>query len=94
MCQKRLTLNEGKTFPLTDAEKAAIGDPAINEVHYCTPCLNLMEKPENRITGAQLLKGMYEMRLRQTGVSAVNARRMAQRYYAKLLEPKKPKRLH
>jgi len=94
VCQKRLTLKEGKTFLLTDEEKAAIGDQAVDEVYYCTPCLNLMEKPENQKTGAQLLKGMYEMKLRRIGVGRVNARKMAQRFYEKLIESKKPKNLH
>lgn len=55
----------GTTFQLTEEEKSVIGSQAPDEVFYCQPCLTIMQ---DREAGAQLLKGLYEMRLKELGV--------------------------
>jgi hypothetical protein len=79
----------GESYTLTKEEK--ITEQAPDELHYCSACLKIMK---NRESGAQLLKGLYEMQLRESGVNSNIARRMAQRLYAKLIELSKPKNLH
>jgi hypothetical protein len=75
---------------LTPEEKKAFPDPAKvpDEVSYCTPCLRVMK---DRASGAQLLKGLYEMRLRELGVN--NAAKLAEAYHKVLLKIP-AKRLH
>jgi hypothetical protein len=84
ICQNEVDFS-GKTFTPTNEEKQAIGNQPI---HYCSSCLGLMEKPQNKEEGAQLLKGLYEMELRKRGVKAVNARKMSQLFYEKLIGSK------
>ena len=55
----------GKTFELTEEERELIGPQAPQEVYYCPPCLRVMS---DRDSGAQLIKGLYEMRLKELGV--------------------------
>ncbi len=76
----------GKSFELTAAEKAVLPDPP-DEVHYCGPCLKVMEDP---VAGAELLKGMHEMKLRELGVEQADQR--AEAFRAKLV--KTAKKLH
>jgi hypothetical protein len=71
----------GKTFTLTAEERASIGPQAPEQVDYCSACLNVFE---DRDSGAQLLKGLYEMQLRQHGVP--NARERSEKFHAKLLQ--------
>jgi hypothetical protein len=71
----------GETFVLTADEKAAIGPEAPDEVFYCHPCLKVMQDREG---GAQLLKGLYEMSLREAGVGP--AKEMASRFHDRLLK--------
>jgi hypothetical protein len=73
---------QGKTFPLTDADRQAIGPDAPEVVHYCQPCLRVLT--QSRESGAQLLKGLYEMQLHLRGVA--NAREIAQTFHDKLLK--------
>jgi hypothetical protein len=74
---------QGDTFTLTEEEKAAIGPTAPDEVSYCSPCLRVMQ---DRTTGAELLKGLYEMLLRESGV--VEHGVLSQRLYDRLIKPK------
>jgi hypothetical protein len=69
----------GETFTLTEEEKAAIGPSAEDEVYYCKPCLKVMQSREG---GAQLLRGVYEMRLREIGVARSEV--LAEQLYNKL----------
>lgn len=84
VCQR--SFEDGKTFVLTDEEKAAIGEDAPDELSYCSACLKVMET--DREGGAQLLKGLYEMDLREKGFPANLARTMATRFYGKLINKK------
>jgi hypothetical protein len=84
VCQKPYEVG-GKTFVLTDEEKALMGDDAPDEVSYCSACVKVME---DRTSGAQLLKGLYEMQLREAGVTSGNARKMAQRFHGALTKAK------
>lgn len=79
----------GESFTLTKEEK--VTEQAPDELHYCSACLKIMKSRES---GAQLLKGLYEMQLRESGVNSNIARKMAQRLYMKLIELSKPKNLH
>ena len=72
--------HEGTTFTLTAEERQALPPDAPGTVHYCKACLRVME---DRETGAQLLKGTYEMKLRELGVP--RAREIAEQFHAKLL---------
>lgn len=81
VCQRSFV--EGKTFLLTAEEKAAIGSEALNEIHYCLACLKVMQDP---VTGPQLLKGFYEMSLREAGVPQEAASKMAARFHKKLID--------
>lgn len=71
----------GETFHLTAEEKAAIGPEAVGSLYYCQPCLKIMH---DRQKGAQLLKGLHEMRLRELGV--VEAEEIANRFLETLLK--------
>jgi len=86
VCQKEFE-SGGKTFVLTDEEKKAIGESASDEVDYCGPCIKVMEDQE---AGAQLLKGLYEMGLRETGVPGTMTRTMSDRFYQRLIKRGKP----
>lgn len=81
VCSKSFV--DGKTFTLTEEEKLAFPDyeTAPDEVSYCASCLRVMS---DKISGAQLLKGLYEMRLRQRGVS--RARERADVFHNQLLK--------
>jgi hypothetical protein len=81
VCQKER--EGGETFVLTDEEKAAIGPTAPDEIYYCKPCLKVMQ---DRQGGAQLLKGLYEMGLREAGVG--QAQELAKRFHTNLLKGK------
>lgn len=70
----------GKSFTLTPEEMAAAGPDAPQEVHYCRHCIKVME---DRESGAQLLKGLYEMQLTARGVP--NAKAISERFHAHLL---------
>lgn len=80
----------GRSFEITAEEKAAFppGDDIPERVHYCSSCLRIME---DREAGAQLLKGLYEMQLRQRGVR--NAKQLAETFHASLLK-NTSKKLH
>lgn len=54
------------------------------EYVYCRPCWKTMTNPA---TGPQFMKGLFEVRLRQLGVS--NAEAMATEYLKRLLEMRK-----
>lgn len=70
---------QGTTFTLTPEERQAIpGAP--ETVHYCKACLRVMK---DREAGAQLLKGAYEMKLRELGVP--RATEIAEQFHVKLL---------
>jgi len=71
----------GKTFTLTPEELEAAGPEAPKEVHYCKHCLRVMQ---DRESGAQLLKGLYEMQLLARGVP--NAKALSESFHAKLLQ--------
>jgi hypothetical protein len=72
----------GQTIRLTEDEKVE-GLEAPEEVDYCASCFKVMS---DREAGAQLLKGLYEMKLKELGV--VNAKAMSDVYYQKLIERK------
>lgn len=78
VCENPFT--EGKSFTLTPEEREAIGPDAPQEIHYCKHCLRVMEDKES---GAQLLKGLYEMQLAARGVP--NAKAISERFHAELL---------
>jgi hypothetical protein len=69
----------GKSFTLTPEEQKVLG-PNVKEVHYCAACLRVSV---DRESGAQLLKGLYEMRLRELGVP--RAKELSEEFYTKLL---------
>ena len=71
--------NEGTTFTLTPEERGSFPNSP-ETVHYCRACLRVMQ---DRETGAQLLRGFYEMRLRELGVP--NAREAADQFHKKLI---------
>lgn len=73
----------GQAFILTPEEREALGPQAPEEVFYCSACLKVMR---DREAGAQLLKGLYEMRLREIGVA--DPSEAAYRLYVKLVGPK------
>lgn len=73
----------GEVFILTDEERSAIGPEAPEELYYCRPCLRVMQ---DRQGGAELLKGLYEMNLREAGVA--DPQRFAERFHATLLKDK------
>lgn len=75
--------DDGTTYQLTREERLALGEHAVDEVFYCTPCHKLMQDPT---AGAQLLKGMYEMTLRQFGVGG--AEKLAQEFHTILRKKK------
>jgi hypothetical protein len=77
----------GESFTLTAEEKALLKD-APDVVHYCRPCSKVMKDKQ---AGANLIKGLYEMKLRELGVN--QASRRAQLFYDKLLTATS-KRLH
>ena len=87
VCQKPFE-EGGKVFTLTAAEKKAIGKNASDEVAYCSACIKVMEDPH---AGAQLLKGMYEMQLREAGVPESSLQRLASRFYKILVKGNKGK---
>ena len=67
---------------LTSEERSAIPQ-APEIVFYCLACLRVMRDKE---AGAQLLKGLYEMQLRQLGVPGAQER--AQLFYDRLTQGK------
>ena len=79
----------GESYTLTKEEKLTKEAP--DELHYCSACIKIMK---DRESGAQLLKGLYEMQLRKNGVNGNTARQMSKKLYAKLIELSKPKNLH
>jgi len=76
--------DKGTTYQLTPEEKQALGAHSVDEVFYCDPCHKLMQDPT---AGAQFLKGMYEMTLRQFGVG--EAEKLAQDFHTLLRTTKK-----
>ena len=77
ICTRATTI---KPFTLTPAEKDAIGPDAPDEIYYCKHCLKVMEDKES---GAQLLKGLYEMQLASLGVP--NAKEISEKFHAELV---------
>ncbi len=64
---------------LTEVEKTTIrnlGQQPPDEFVYCRPCMAIIS---NRESGAQLMKGVLQAKLRAAGV--VDAERRAQMYY-------------
>lgn len=55
----------GTRFDLTPEEKVLIGPDAPDYVDYCASCLRVTQ---NLQQGANLIKGMYEKRLREQGI--------------------------
>lgn len=72
--------HEGTTFVLTPEERLA-SPKAPESIHYCKACLRVMQ---DREAGANLLKGFYEMHLRELGVP--NARAAADGFIKRLLQ--------
>lgn len=80
LCCVCTKVTPGKPFILTEEEKAAIGPDAPEAVYYCKQCLKVMESIDS---GAQLLKGLYEMELASFGVP--NAQELSEKFHAQLL---------
>jgi hypothetical protein len=70
-----------KVIVLTATERATIlklGQDPPTEYVYCRPCMSILS---NRERGAQLQKGVFQARLRASGVAAEEAERRAQKLY-------------
>ena len=80
VCERSLDEKDGVTYALTAEEKALMSE-APDEVHYCVSCHHVMQ---DRQAGADLLKGMLEMRLRLLGVG--NAKKLADTFRENLLK--------
>lgn len=68
---------------LSDLEReqiVAAGQEALDEYIYCKPCWRTLS---NKATGPSLMKGLFQIRLRQLGVS--NAEQIAQQYFNNLV---------
>jgi len=68
---------------LTDLERKQIldtGQEPLDEYAYCKPCWRTMS---NKATGTALMKGLFQIRLRQLGVP--NAEQVAQKYHDDLV---------
>jgi hypothetical protein len=79
MCGREFPV--GKSFTLTEAERALMGPNPPTEVHYCKPCLGVAE---NLQQGSQILRGLFERNLRAAGVP--NATAMADLFHKRLLQ--------
>jgi ferredoxin len=69
---------------LTDEEKQVLaesGQTPPNEFVYCKPCWNTLQDP---VSGPMLMKGLFQMRLRELGVSS--SERLADEYHAALIK--------
>lgn len=79
LCDRPFTT--GKTYDLTEAEKALIGEDAPKSFSYCDGCLRVAQ---NLKQGAQVLRGYYERRLRERDVP--NAGHLADQFHQRLVE--------
>jgi len=58
-------------------------DPVPTTLFYCKPCWNLLKNPER---AAQLMKGMAQQHLQQSGLAHAEAEKLAEEYRQKLLK--------
>ena len=79
ICNRQKEESEGKTFVLTDAEKASlvkIRQSPLDKYFYCRPCFRMISDPEK---AAQLIKGVVQVSLTAQGNPKAEA--IATRYY-------------
>lgn len=84
--------SERKAIKLTEDEQkfvlASTGEDPPDEYIYCKPCMRLLQ---NRLSGAELLKGNFLINLREAGVP--NADKVADRYFKWLIKKAAPEPL-
>ena len=90
ICGRERERRTCKVIKVTEAERQQItdiGQTPLDEYIYCNPCWRAIS---NRLTGPQLMKGLFLVRMRHLGVP--NADHLANQYYANLLAkmPKDP----
>ncbi len=87
ICGQRRLEEQCHIIVLTHEEKAALlanNTTPPKECVYCKPCWNILKDP---ITGPTLMKGLFQIQLREIGVPQAEGR--ARRYHAALLEKMK-----
>lgn len=90
VCNRNRPRPDCEVVVLTEQEKEAVqkmGQTPEEEYVYCRPCFRILSNPE---TGAQLIKGVLQVQLRQSGVA--NAEQLANRYYDFLIAKAKKKK--
>lgn len=79
VCSRQREEDACVTLRLTEAEKkhlAAAGEPPVEYLSYCRPCYRTLS---DREAGAQLMKGVVQIRLREAGIQ--NAEQLAEKFY-------------
>ena len=87
MCGQEFDRYECVAVKLTAAERDELRKmgmkPPPSTLFYCKPCWNLLHNPE---LASQLMKGMAQHHLQQSGVPHPQAEKMAEEYRQKLLK--------
>ncbi len=68
---------------LTAAEKKKLPVGSEDEFFYCSPCLKVIQDPEQ---GPRYMRGVFEQQLRDSGVPGTRATKLADEYYEELKE--------
>jgi len=87
MCGQEFDRKDCVAVKLTGEERDTLRkmgiDPPPTTLFYCHPCWNLLHNPDR---AGQLMKGMVQHYLQNTGVSHEQAERLAEDYRQKLLK--------
>lgn len=89
VCSIRRERADCHVVELTDEEVRSLTNAGLKpekELFYCKPCWKTLTDPK---TAPMVMKGLFQMRLRQLGVS--NSEEIANRYYAGLLQKIRPR---